>query len=98
MPTPGVSSPGLYATAPSSGRPVGCRTGCLPPLSIAKFGQRLLYEYGFAQVGFGVLLFLTSFLAPHRSSYMLYLVSSHYGSRTRFGVDTILDTEPRVVP
>jgi hypothetical protein len=31
-------------------------TGCLPPLKVAKFEQRVLYGRGPAQVGFGVLL------------------------------------------
>jgi hypothetical protein len=61
VPAPGVSLPGLFDTVPSSGRPGGYRTGCVPPLSGAEFGQRVLYGCGPAQVGFGALCLLPPF-------------------------------------
>jgi hypothetical protein len=63
MPSPGVSLPGPFVTAPSPDPPVG------PPwlhtlAKAARFEQGVLYGRGPAQVGVGATFFLLS--SPHR--------------------------------
>jgi hypothetical protein len=53
VPPPGVSSPGLFLTQPSSGTPGGHVLADIPSLKVAKFEERVLYEHEPAQVGIG---------------------------------------------
>lgn len=63
------------------------RPGCVPPLKVAEFGQRVLNEHGPAQVGLGVICPPFSPLPFVRGELPLRLdlVPSHCGSRTPLG-------------
>jgi hypothetical protein len=62
VPPPEVSSPGLVVTQPSSGTPGGHALAVIPPLKVAKFEERVLYEHGPAQVGIGDLVWVPPFI------------------------------------
>ncbi len=70
MPSPGVSLPGPVVTTPSPDLPVASPWLPTPAGNVAEFEQRVLNRRGPAQVGFGFMVDLLSYLTVYFTEFL----------------------------